>query len=475
MSPQTSRTWARALGYKAVPRVYSSAKRAGLDLQAVVEHSINVMVDDERDGLGTTKERAKLVARTLRRQARRPFVLEITGTPKAGKTTLIAMVESFLRDCGWKVHVLKERAGECPLPMKGHFFFNTWTMGTMLAGLLDAVDREHDLVILDRGIFDSLIWLEMQKDQGQVSSDEHDAFVRFVMLERWRGLVDAVALIRIDAETAMKRENTGRLIPRTGSVMNESRLRFFNDALARLESQYSTLFHFEKLVNSGDAKTGALTLIDALLKSALAFSDPKIAVFTRADAEMLMPRSCLSWRPELWNDLVSRAEVEDDDGWVQLLACGAQVHAGEVFLIVRRPRRDDLVLPRDNSAMLWRGCHISKPGDELLELRHLQQQLMSRLRSDLHLGHLDAHPTPLGLVWEREGCERRHLGLMFRVEIPRNIAEFLDEKQFKTNGRGYSLHSSFARPEDLADDTTGDRGYTLEEWSRVLLEESWLP
>jgi len=85
----------------------------------------------------------------LRRQARRPFVLEITGTPKAGKTTLITLLKDFLRECGWRVHVLEERAGLCPLPMKGHFFFNSWTTGAMLAGLLDATDRDDDLVILD--------------------------------------------------------------------------------------------------------------------------------------------------------------------------------------------------------------------------------------------------------------------------------------------------------------------------------------
>lgn len=50
------------------------------------------------------------LGKVFQRQARRPFVLEITGTPKAGKTTLISMIETFLRQSGWKVHVLEERA-----------------------------------------------------------------------------------------------------------------------------------------------------------------------------------------------------------------------------------------------------------------------------------------------------------------------------------------------------------------------------
>lgn len=49
------------------------------------------------------QKKATSVAKLLRRQARRPFVLEITGTPKAGKTALISLVDTFLRDAGWRV------------------------------------------------------------------------------------------------------------------------------------------------------------------------------------------------------------------------------------------------------------------------------------------------------------------------------------------------------------------------------------
>jgi hypothetical protein len=185
----------------------------------------------------TVEAEAEAVKRILRRQARRPFVVELTGTPKAGKTTLIGQTDSFLRQCGWRVHVMRERAGECPLPMKGHFFFNTWTTGTMLAGLLDAVDREHDLIILDRGLFDALIWLKMQLEDKHVSLDEGAVFGGFVKLQRWRQLVDSVVLVRVEPDVAMRRENAGRLRPRVGSVMNELRLGKFNDVMDVLREE----------------------------------------------------------------------------------------------------------------------------------------------------------------------------------------------------------------------------------------------
>lgn len=67
-------------------------------------------------------ERASEFLDILRSQARRAFVLELTGTPKAGKSTSVVTLQTFFKQAGYQVHLLRERAADCPLPMKGHFF-----------------------------------------------------------------------------------------------------------------------------------------------------------------------------------------------------------------------------------------------------------------------------------------------------------------------------------------------------------------
>lgn len=89
-------------------------------------------------------------------------MLELTGTPKAGKTSTLNMLEGFFKAAGFRVSVLRERAAECPLLMKGHFFFNAWTTATMLAEVLESVESDADLLFLDRGFLDALIWLDLQ-------------------------------------------------------------------------------------------------------------------------------------------------------------------------------------------------------------------------------------------------------------------------------------------------------------------------
>ena len=100
-------------------------------------------------------ERARKVLAAMRLGARRAFVLELTGTPKAGKTSTLALLQAFFKSAGFKVSTLKERAAECPLSMKGHFFFNAWTMATMLADVLANLETDADLLLLDRGFLDA--------------------------------------------------------------------------------------------------------------------------------------------------------------------------------------------------------------------------------------------------------------------------------------------------------------------------------
>lgn len=140
-----------------------------------------------------------------RKQARRAFVIELTGTPKAGKTTSVNIVERFFSKADWKVHLLKERAADCPLPMKGHFFFNAWTTCTMIAEVLATIDTDVDLMLLDRGFFDALIWLERQAKRGQVTKQEHDTFADFVLLNRWRRLVDVTIVMSVAPDKALQR------------------------------------------------------------------------------------------------------------------------------------------------------------------------------------------------------------------------------------------------------------------------------
>jgi hypothetical protein len=109
------------------------------------------------------------------RESRRPaLVIEFAGVPKAGKTSTLNQVYSFLRRCGFKCEVVVERASICPIRDKRHFNFNVWTACTTLSQLLEKTQNppregDPDILFLDRGIFDSVCWLSLLQRLNRIT------------------------------------------------------------------------------------------------------------------------------------------------------------------------------------------------------------------------------------------------------------------------------------------------------------------
>ena len=61
------------------------------------------------------QERAERLAEQFTEKARKPLVIEFAGVPKAGKTTTLSHVQTFLKRCGFHTDVVIERASECPI------------------------------------------------------------------------------------------------------------------------------------------------------------------------------------------------------------------------------------------------------------------------------------------------------------------------------------------------------------------------
>ncbi|HKY35867.1 MAG TPA: hypothetical protein VJN18_08010 [Polyangiaceae bacterium] len=261
--------------------------------------------------------------------------------------------------------------------------------------------------------------------------------------------------------------------------MNAKALPQFNTALAALKKRHAKDFNFVELSNAGTAKDGAFKLISRILQLTRDWADPEIAVISRENAMGLVPARVRVWTSQLWRELSrriqfrKRSSVENDDAWVQVLACGAQVFDKEVFLSIRRRQRAQLPSERDNSARVWQGCHVHRTGR--LDVPELSRQLLARLRADLHLGELVSKPRPLGVVWTPSQSEPGHLGVFFKVPVEERVATFLDEKEFRTNGRGYRRESSFVAPRELSPGNLQSKGYTVEQWSLEVLKAKWLP
>ncbi len=422
------------------------------------------------------ERRARALLPIVRRQARRPYIVELAGTPKAGKSTALDVLRRFLKQCGFSVQVMRERAEDCPIAMKGHFFFNTWTTTTMIASMIENLDTDADILLLDRGVFDSIVWLEDQRRAHQVSEEENEIFRRFALLERWRSRTDLTCVLTVSPERAMERENDSRLVPRTGSIVSGDFLARYNGVLADVRQQLDALFHFVDVDTTPFESTQQtnLVLASVLLENLRRWVDPEIAAIPRAAAKAIFGDARVRALPPAMEALEKalvyrpRSTLESDDGYVQLVAA-ATLHYDGQMLLLRRSNEHDQKRKTFGRDLLWAGCHVNRAEPSSADLlTTASMAVQTRLKEDFHLAGLDSTPIPRHLVWNENPQEVKHLGMFFDLPIP---AATLAGKVFKRerNQTRVKFHS-LVSPAELHARMADDPDLELESWSRDLLE-----
>ena len=105
----------------------------------------------------------------------KPFIVEFSGTLEAGKTTSIRTIANMLRNDGYKVLELQESAELLPKEFKkGTFESNMWMHFITQAGLLKALYSDTDIVLVDRGYFDSKFYGYKFYKEGMCNKEEYD-------------------------------------------------------------------------------------------------------------------------------------------------------------------------------------------------------------------------------------------------------------------------------------------------------------
>lgn len=407
--------------------------------------------------------------------AHRAFVIEFAGTPKSGKSTSVEAIRHFFSRNGFRVHVLAERAAVCPIPMKGHLFFNTWCACSMLAELLANVEANADIIIVDRGIFDSLVWLTLQLQRGEITSEEANIIDSFLLLDRWRKLTDLVAVMNVAPSEALNRENAQRITSKTGSIMNEQVLAVLSNSVGNAYEKYKAKFDGIILhdTSGSNVRESNTQLASKILDSLEQFLDPEILV---------IPKNCLEALPldhggsfsfeaveqvvkciSSHGSFVHRSEAEKDDSLVQIIPAGILVYREKVFIFQRK--ETDSKYRLYGKTTILEATHTPKR-DGLEGVPLLEDALLSRVARSLFLGR----PFPMKLIgycWHREDeNSRRHFAMVFQVDIDsENTAEDLKKKEFR-RWRGPSRAGEFLSWEELKEKASE---LNLEPWSLAIL------
>jgi predicted NUDIX family phosphoesterase len=438
--------------------------------------------------------RAESLAQRFKRVGRKPVVLEFAGVPKAGKTTSLGQLQTFLKRCGFRVETVVERASVCPIRDKKHANFNVWTACTTLAQILEKTQtpprpEDPDILILDRGLFDSLCWLAMMERLSRLRREDLEVMDRFLRLDDWRKRISVVFVLTASPEDSLEREKGYLPVEgAAGSIMNAEVLKKTLDTTREMAKRLSDDFRIHVI------DTSSSDLREHPRKTAEAVADLTLAVIEEQLREevLCVSRTILSstFKGATWltepnaravldcfakhGRFLPRDEAEGNAELVQAIpAVIVRNKSGDV-LRLRRKEADESN-PLHEKLVLWAGGHVrvedGRNGEAVSRgaVRELQEELRLSVESEeLRL---------LGSVYVPNG-ERtsKHVALVYEwraetddIAVALSNAEFFERK-------GNSLSGRFVQPSVLVEELLNSKESKLTEvWSREIIREFLAP
>lgn len=171
-----------------------------------------------------------------------PYVIEFTGTPRTGKTTLINNLYDFFKKKGFKVEVLEEFTTSKEykekiyptLKDKYKSVINTEIPKHVLKQLEDALDRNPDIIIIDRSLFDRMIWVDRLKLKDGFTDEEYEDYKR-LYIPLIKDKINIVIATYTDALTALKRDYKANLSLEKRSFLSEDNVNEYNRSLLNMK------------------------------------------------------------------------------------------------------------------------------------------------------------------------------------------------------------------------------------------------
>ncbi|SRR6266851_3614935 len=413
------------------------------------------------------QRRAEEIFKRSRNRLRKPIVIEFSGSPKAGKTTVLSQVHAFLKRIGYRTEVVVERASICPIRDKRHSNFNIWTACETLCQLLEKTQEppkpdDPEILILDRGLFDATSWLRMMENLARLQRHERESIENFLLLNDWRKRITGVVVMTANPIDSMKRERgylgviTEEGATRGGSIMNQDVLATFKTTVEGVAKQYERDFDIalfdtssakfnDKLSQTCEAvATKVLDWIDGHVQEEILYiPQSKVLSFFSTEKTWLGPTEAKHlvevFRTE--GAFAPRDQVEGDPKLIQALPVVVIRNArGEVLRLRRRERDKSNYL--HERLVIWAGGHVREEdksnGDPILAsaVRELSEELRLRISKD--------DLTLVGALYFQNYGEgtAKHVALAFEwiaktedVSVVLSTAEFFERTGGSLSGR----------------------------------------
>ncbi len=172
---------------------------------------------------------------------KKPYVIEFTGTPRTGKTTLIKNIEDFFKKCNFSVTVLEEfttsdrykKEIKPRLKNKYENIVNMEIPKYVLEDLNTAINKKPDVILIDRSLLDRMIWVERLYNKEGISKENYDNYIK-EYIPIIRNKINIIIGTYTDSLTALKRDYKANLSLEKRSFLSKKNVDEYNSALVNV-------------------------------------------------------------------------------------------------------------------------------------------------------------------------------------------------------------------------------------------------
>lgn len=413
---------------------------------------------------------------------RKPIVMEFCGSPKSGKSTCIEAVKNVLRECNFNVYVIHEKAKTCPLSNKIDPMFNFWTVTNSINELAEVYDRNYlydlkekiDIILIDRGIFDSLIWFEWLNTNSAILDNDLTNIVNLLTWREIRKKLDKVFIFESDKECSLEREPGSSLIEHKSIIMNTDVLIGFNNSMKKVVKKYGKNFNFEVIEVDKDWDVQIVNVAHKVLSYVITQFDEQICYIDKkelflhnhsftGDFDKVIPSSAnLCFK--------NRTEVEDDSSLVQIIPIAVIIKDNSI-LCVRKTRSSlqdsskTLSAPEKNKDLFYIGGHVRKEdsADASDILSILRNALHREIKEEINLTLNIPNEPPHIIFSNAMEKSRQHLACCWIIEIGPQKSCVRTNGTELVKSRKSNVSGSFIPFSEI------NEKMKFEEWSKLIL------
>ena len=179
----------------------------------------------------------------------RPYILEVTGPPSSGKSTIITKLDGLFKEHGLRIWCPQEGAQQ--IRHIGRKILRDTPEYNIRTGLYayqimqdESFGHKYDVVIMDRGIFDGYTWMEYWFEKDLLTLQEKEAHQNFFVSRFSAQYLDAAFFVVCDPKIAMSRENRVSLSNKPGQYTNPQTIQKLIDRFRLVYDRLSPRYPF---------------------------------------------------------------------------------------------------------------------------------------------------------------------------------------------------------------------------------------